>query len=98
MLGIPHTPNDPPIEGSRIEMSSIVGGNDVGGVTTFTLPRDKLSFPVAVCHADVIWTATNSHGPANNIETTVLIDSRGTDKTVKTVKTVNSEGDKENKE
>jgi len=95
VLGIPHTPNDPPIEGSRIEMSSIVGGNDVGGVTTFTLPRDKLSFPVAVCHADVIWTARNSHGPANNIETTVLIDSRGT---VKTVKTVNSEGDKENKE
>lgn len=92
VLGIPHTPNDPPIEGSRIEMSSIVGGNDVGGVTSFTLPRDKLSFPVAVCHADVIWTATNSHGPANNIETTVIIDSRGT------VKTVNSEGDKENKE
>ncbi|MOA58670.1 hypothetical protein D3C78_1831000 [compost metagenome] len=64
----------------------------MGGVTNFTLPRDRLSFPVAVCHADVIWTATNSHGPASNIETTVIIDSRGT------VEIVNSEGDKENKE
>ena len=92
VLGIPHTPNDPPIEGSRIELDSIVGGNDVGGVTNFTLPRDRLSFPVAVCHADVIWTATNNHGTVSNIETTVLIDSRGT------IKIVNSEGDRENKE
>ncbi|MNO08179.1 hypothetical protein D3C81_2307060 [compost metagenome] len=62
---------------------------DVDGVTQFSLPRAQLSFPLAVCHADVIWTATNSHGTVSNIDTTVVIDSRGN---------LDSEANRKNKE
>ncbi|MNJ28296.1 hypothetical protein D3C77_228290 [compost metagenome] len=77
VLGIAHTPGDQPIEGSRITLEARVTELDVDGVTQFSLPRTQLSFPLAVCHAHVIWTATNEHGTVSNIETTVVIDTRG---------------------
>ncbi|WP_191833242.1 hypothetical protein [Pseudomonas fluorescens] len=88
-LGIAHTPGDQPIEGSRITLEARVTELDVEGVTQFSLPRTQLSFPLAVCHAHVIWTATNEHGTVSNIETTVIIDSRGN---------LNSKANRENQE
>ncbi|WP_342622858.1 hypothetical protein [Pseudomonas alkylphenolica] len=89
VLGIAHTPGDQPIEGSRITLEAEVTSLDAGGVTQFSLPRAQLSFPLAVCHADVIWTARNDHGTVSNIETTVVIDSRGN---------LNSKANRENQE
>ncbi|MNJ42846.1 hypothetical protein D3C77_378250 [compost metagenome] len=84
-----HMPGETPIEGSRITMEARVTELDMNDVTSFALPRDKLSFPQLLCHAHVTWTATNTHGPVSNTESEVIIDSRGNR---------DSEAEKKNKE
>ncbi|MNJ29852.1 hypothetical protein D3C77_244340 [compost metagenome] len=75
--GFQHQPGETPIEATRIVGDRTLGALDVGRDVMFSLNAQALMQLISLNHADVEWSVENDHGTVTNVETYVVIDSRG---------------------